>query len=860
MASGAALVLFSGIWLLEWHAGTTIVPELPFLPYRFHYDTAWAFALAGIALAAFAAGARPAVSACALVVMLIGAMRCLEQLVPGFDVGIYPLLANRWLPAGEYDDIPPLTGLGLIFAAGALLALKRPPYSAARSVIAALLALSTVALATTLMLGSQSRGRFLYGWLQLDSNDAVNALAFMLVAGSVLFVVFWGGGHEARAARRWAPLAVWLSVLIVSLMLWQALQLRQLRETLAGTQVVADAASIELTSELRERIRVLWSAADRWASSRMTREEVAAEAARVLNDVPEFRAIAWADSAFTPRWAVPAGSYALGKNLLDDTRRNAAVGAALSNRAPALTRALDLPDGQKGFHVYVPVYRDRALDGLLIGLVIHGAWMESVLADRFTQYSIALLENGQLIGRLRWSERALGGEWIDEKSLAVLNANWTLLLAPTQATLDASASVLPLITLVVGVLLATLLAFTVFLFQITLRRARDTAEVAHLLQIDIEARKQAESALRMSEQENRRVVEEARDFYMRLFSGFPNFVWRTDASGQLDYCNQAWLDFTGKTWEQQLGDGWLESMHPDDRAAWSEAIQRTLRANQPLEIQFRLRRGDGRYGWIVCTCRPYQNMRGEPAGILASCYDDTARRAMQSELEASRERMRSFSRHLQTAREEEKTRIARELHDELGATLTALRMDSSWLARRLAADDGTAQRRSQSIVQLADAAIRCIRRIITELRPSILDNLGLIAALRWQAKEFQVRTGIRVSVHAEREEVAVDKAQAVVFFRIFQETLTNVLKHARARNVAVHFRATAAGHVLEVTDDGVGMAESSALKETTHGILGMQERAREHNGELDVSSAPGRGTRVRVELPRPVQERESALA
>lgn len=717
---GFALLLYGAGNLLEWHAGTALLPELPFLSFRLHYDTAWAFALCGLALFAVVAGAGLGAMICALGAMAIGMARWLQQLFPALDIPIHPLLRNPWLPQLKFDDISPPSALGLVLGAGILLALKQPPYSAVRSVIAAMLAFSLAALAAFLLLGSQSSGPFLYGWLQLDSNDAANAVGFMLLTGAALFFILFGRGPEATAARKWASLAVWLAVLLASVALWQALRLQQTRETLARTEFVAAAVRTELTGKLQDRIRSLQRSAERGASARVPGERIRAEAPQLLNDIPEFRTLAWADPGLTVRWAVPAGSYPIGNNLLADSRRKPAAASVQNEGGPAITGPLEILAGQRGFEIYMPAYRKNEFHGLLIGVVMHTGWLESLLADRFPQYSIALEEGGQVIGQVRLRERASGSKWRHRQDLSVLNAGWVLEVTPTQATVDAAATVLPQVTLVMGIVLATLLAFTMFLFQAALRRARDAAEANCQLALDIDARKQAERALRESEQE----------------------------------------------------------------------------------------------------------------------------------LRTSRERMRSFSWYLQTAREEEKTRIARDLHDELGATLTALRMDSSWLSRRMAGGDDAAAKKSRSVVQLADSAIQFIRRTITELRPSILDNLGLVAALRWQAKEFQERTGIVVTVDAVEDDAVADKAQAVVFFRIFQEALTNVLKHAKARQVTVRFAATADGHFLEVTDDGAGMAEGWALKETSHGILGMQERARELNGDLVIASAAGQGTTVKVTLPR----------
>jgi PAS domain S-box-containing protein len=846
--AGCGLVLYAGEALLEWHSGATILPDWPVLPYRVHYDTAWAFVFCGLALFAVVAGTRAVVGACAAAAMLIGVARGLADVFPFLQIPTHPLLGG-WLPQQQFDDISPPVAFGLVLCAGVLLALKQAPYSAARSVLVAMLAFSLGTLAAFLLGGSQSSGPFVYGWLQLDSNDAADAIGFLLLSGAALFFVFFGDGPEATAARRWASLAVWLTVILASVALWQALELEQARDTLARTQFVGKAIGLEVTSKLQDRLRLLQRAAERGASASDPAEHLRGEAPQLLKDAPEFRAIAWADPGLTVRWVVPEGSYPNGINLVSDPRRKSAAAAVLIGRGPVLSESLEVTAGQGGFEAYVPVSRGDDFHGVLIGVVMHAGWLESLLGDRFTQYAITVRENGLAVGRVRMRDRAVDAKTY-EQALATLSPTWTLEVAPTQATLDTATTILPRITLVIGALLATLLAFTMFLFQATLRRARSVVSANRLLALDIEARRHAEQALRESEQETRHIIEDARDFYFRLFSDFPNLVWRADAAGKCDYCNHNWLEFTGRTLEQELGDGWLQGLHPDDRPAWAEAFEVALRDNQPFEIQLRLRRRNGMYGSLICSCKPYYNMRGELAGFLCSCYDDTARRQMQSELRNSRERMRSFSRHLQAAREEEKTRIARDLHDELGATLTALRMDSSWLSRRIPEDDDVASRKSRGIVQLADAAIQFIRRTITELRPSILDNLGLVAALRWQANEFQGRTGIAVKVEMSSDDIVVDKEHAIVFFRIFQEALTNVLKHARARHVVVRFAATGDSHVLEVADDGIGMTGDWALKEDSHGILGMQERAREFHGDVVIRSGAGNGTTLTVSLPR----------
>src|SRR5207244_1197789 len=136
----------------------------------------------------------------------------------------------------------------------------------------------------------------------------------------------------------------------------------------------------------------------------------------------------------------------------------------------------------------------------------------------------------------------------------------------------------------------------------------------------------------------REQTERSRDFYFALFSGFPNLVWRSDATGSCDYLNQAWLDYAGRPLEAEIGHGWLEGMHPEDRPKWNETLQQALSTRQSFGLEFPLRRADGEYGWMICSGRPYRDLSGGFSGFLCSCYDNTARRAMEDALKESEER------------------------------------------------------------------------------------------------------------------------------------------------------------------------------------------------------------------------------
>jgi len=231
-------------------------------------------------------------------------------------------------------------------------------------------------------------------------------------------------------------------------------------------------------------------------------------------------------------------------------------------------------------------------------------------------------------------------------------------------------------------------------------------------------------------------------------------------------------------------------------------------------------------------------------------FDDTQARLAQLEIERSREELRALSRHLQTIREEEKARIAREVHDELGSTLTALKMDLDWLGEHLAGAPAPIAATKAEMDKLLEEAVAATRRIVTDLRPSILDDLGLSAALRWQAAEFRKHTETRIDVETPASDHGIGRDVALTLFRIFQETLTNIARHAKATEVSVSLSATDAALVLQIRDNGIGISDEDLRKPTSHGIRGMRERAQQLGGDVSVSGNPGAGTTVVISVPR----------
>jgi signal transduction histidine kinase len=226
----------------------------------------------------------------------------------------------------------------------------------------------------------------------------------------------------------------------------------------------------------------------------------------------------------------------------------------------------------------------------------------------------------------------------------------------------------------------------------------------------------------------------------------------------------------------------------------------------------------------------------------------TDRLSKEEEFHRSSEQLRELSARLQSVREEERTQIARAIHDELGQALTGLKMDVAWLQKHLDQPQPALLEKTQAMSDLIDIIVRAVRRIATELRPGILD-LSLVATIEWQLQEFQTRSGIHSELINAPEETTLDVDGATTVFRIFQEILTNVARHARATQIEVSVEQNATFLTLLVQDNGRGITESEIDSPKSIGLLGMQERARLRAGKVQFQGRPGEGTTVTVRLP-----------
>ncbi len=235
--------------------------------------------------------------------------------------------------------------------------------------------------------------------------------------------------------------------------------------------------------------------------------------------------------------------------------------------------------------------------------------------------------------------------------------------------------------------------------------------------------------------------------------------------------------------------------------------------------------------------------------FTAILWDLTERKKAEEELRRSREELRILAARLQQAREEERAVVAREIHDQLSGALTALKMDLSFLANRVPREDVALTERAENMSRIIDATLSSVRDIATQLRPSVLDDLGLVAAIEWQAEDFRNRSGIQCHLNLECGEIALDKNRSTAIFRIFQEALTNVARHARASEVWIGLTAEAGNLILDIRDNGRGITQEEISSSKSLGLLGMRERAFAFGGEIVIGVGPGGGTTVTLKIP-----------
>ncbi len=367
------------------------------------------------------------------------------------------------------------------------------------------------------------------------------------------------------------------------------------------------------------------------------------------------------------------------------------------------------------------------------------------------------------------------------------------------------------------------------------------------LRYSLSRRREAEEALRLSHERFALAARAATDAIYD-WDTTTDRIWWSDSFHKLFGYRRQEIEPTLAFWTRQL--------HPEDREATLKNLQEVVNGTRETWSQeYRFRRGDGTYAFVYDRGYVMRDAEGRPLRMIGGMSDISERKQADEKLEQSRRRLRALFARLQSLREEERSRISREIHDELGQLLTALKMDLRWLEKRIGERENDPSltpflEKAVEAGEVADTAISTVQKIASELRPGTLDNLGLAAALRHEASKFQERTGIECRVRLPEDHLDLPRNTATAVFRIFQETLTNISRHAAANHVEVELRPEGQSLVMEVTDDGKGISVEALTSSRSLGLLGMKERAVVLGGDVEIGPASPHGTRVTLRLPR----------
>lgn len=351
---------------------------------------------------------------------------------------------------------------------------------------------------------------------------------------------------------------------------------------------------------------------------------------------------------------------------------------------------------------------------------------------------------------------------------------------------------------------------------------------------------------RLERRKAERALRDSLDRLTALVNASPLAIIGLDLEHRVTLWNPAAERIFGWSQAQVLGrtSPSVAPAHRDDFCRYQDLAI----AQGSVEAETRRMRVDGSEVEISLSVAALHDDEGRAIGTIALIADIGERKRSEREITESREQLRALSAHTGKAIEAERARIARELHDQVGGTLTALRSELDGLRKRIDTDPALAKR-VQSMDKLIDTAMTASISMSRSLRPSMLDH-GVYPALEWQAREFEERTGTSCRVTCNDEEASLDMEQSTALYRVFQEALTNVAKHAKASRVTVELFISSSTVTLEVRDDGCGLAGGALGKRESFGVRGMLERVRGLGGWLDVSGQPGDGTTVMVSIPR----------
>jgi PAS domain S-box-containing protein len=348
------------------------------------------------------------------------------------------------------------------------------------------------------------------------------------------------------------------------------------------------------------------------------------------------------------------------------------------------------------------------------------------------------------------------------------------------------------------------------------------------------------AALAEEHQQSAHVVRESEERFRLVANTAPAMLWMVGTDSLCTYVNQSWLEFTGRPLEAELGNGWAEGIHDEDLKRSLETYVQAFDQRQSFAMEYRIRRHDGEYRWILDTGVPRFNPAGSFAGYIGSCLDITDRKLAE-------EALGSVGRRLIEAHEEERTWIARELHDDIAQRIALLAVELERCDHQ--APGSETHEHLQTALQRVSDLGRDVQALSHRLHSSKLEYLGLVAAAKSFCRELSEQRNLRIEFRHSDLPAAIPKEISLCLFRVLQEALQNAVKHSAGENFKVEVQGTNEGITLTVSDSGIGFDWQDAMNGRGLGLISMRERLRLVNGELSIQSAQGRGTIVLARVP-----------
>lgn len=294
----------------------------------------------------------------------------------------------------------------------------------------------------------------------------------------------------------------------------------------------------------------------------------------------------------------------------------------------------------------------------------------------------------------------------------------------------------------------------------------------------------------------------------------------------------------------------IDIIHNDDRSKVQDVLSELFHfPNISKSIDFRLNKCEDEFQWVKGIFENVPDERGKIVFVNVFLLDINEQKRVEEQLKSSQEEMRRLALYFESLREDEKKKLAFEIHDELGHLLTAMKLEMSWILKKKFLREDVLEEKLIKLIEMVEMTIRKVRSISSQLRPSILDHFGIVAAIEWQAKEFQKQTAIRSRINLPKQEIQIDEAKSIVVFRVFQEILTNIARHANATRVDINLEIDQNNLILTVSDNGRGIKPENISSKSSLGITGMKERASSVNGKLSIHGVSNIGTTVALTIP-----------